>query len=135
VRRLRHRGDANALVTWYGLLRMNRLRFIVLLAGAICPPYSPWSKRTLGYGWCMKCGRSWDQTGHRAHITRYRLGRGCFVLCEECWCCLETPAARMPFYRQLWETWRSRQGYETNWDEIEKAVLSEGSGCAGDPVS
>ena len=60
-------------------------------------------------------------TGHNTSYTR---GRGCFPLCEKCWRDLKTPAARMPYYRQLWSEWL-QQTYEPPWVwcAIESAVL------------
>jgi hypothetical protein len=53
--------------------------------------------------------------------------RSCFPLCEKCWQDLGTPAARLPFYRQLWLDWQTMdtdlEAWRT-WDAIAAAVLA-----------
>ena len=118
---------------------MKRRGFLAAIVAAVCPPFTPSWKRSLGYGWCGKCGRTWDKVEH--HVTWFRFNasrapaEGCFVLCQECWCCLQTPEARMPHYRELWAQWGSRP--DVKWEEFERAVLAEGAGCgtSGAPVS
>ncbi len=118
---------------------MKRRGFLAAIVAAVCPPLAPSWKRSLGYGWCGKCGRTWDKVEH--HVTWFRFNasrepaEGCFALCQECWCCLETPEARMPYYRELWAQWGSRP--DVKWEEFESAVLAEGAGCgpSGAPVS
>src|SRR5690348_6173590 len=80
-----------------------------------------------GIGKCYRCNRPWicpaqQYVGNRTwrqlphdryrgligvkpHITNYTLGSGCFPLCEPCWTALETPEARLPYYKQLWDSW------------------------------
>lgn len=77
-----------------------------------------------GYGCCFRCGTPWKFV--REHSTEYRSGSGCFPLCEKCWRGLGTPEARLPFYRQLWEMWKSKGSpkSEETWQQIEAAVRS-----------
>lgn len=74
-----------------------------------------------GYSWCHRCRTPWKFV--EAHVTDYLKGRGCFPLCEKCWAELETPDARLPYYRELWMEWEFRGGL---WDNIEKAVREGG---------
>jgi hypothetical protein len=64
------------------------------------------------------------------HSTQYSYGSGCFPLCEECWEELGTPQARMPFYRDLWESWQqygplNGVPMETIWEQMKIAVMNE----------
>lgn len=59
---------------------------------------------------CLHCDTSWAFV--KGHVTEYGRpkyegggGSGCFPLCEKCWADLGTPAARLPFYRALYELW------------------------------
>lgn len=71
------------------------------------------------YGTCLRCQMPWNAVeGHIISITPLD---GMFPLCEECWSDLETPAARLPYYRQLWEEWCA-EGYGDAWEPIETAV-------------
>lgn len=92
-----------------------------------------------GYGCCGRCRTTWNFVRH--HTTFYTAADGCFPLCEKCWQDLESPEARLPFYRALWsewleEAWR-RQGAElrdpgdirellARWPQIEAAVRAGG---------
>lgn len=95
-----------------------------------------------GYGRCYRCMRTWNHI--EGHVTNYEsheldsaameqaLGegkiymassrRGCFPLCEDCWSALETPDARMPFYRMLWQEWEKSTPGHAKWADIEAAV-------------
>ena len=68
------------------------------------------------------------------HSTMYSDGSGCFPLCESCWQELGTPEARMPYYRELWESWLDSTPLDSKhngtpmpelWRQIESAVLKE----------
>ena len=78
-----------------------------------------------GISWCYRCETPW--TFVKSHTTQITRTQGCFPLCEQCWSELETPRARMPFYRAMWESW-SADGVSsaTEWALIEAAVLGEG---------
>jgi len=113
---------------------VRRRVFLAMAVAALCPPFTPEWQRSPGYGWCGKCGRTWDIV--ERHVTWFRLtasgrGMGCFALCQECWCCLQTPEARMPYYRELWKQWGSRP--DVKWDEFERAVRSERERCRPGP--
>ena len=71
-------------------------------------------------GWCLRCKTSWMMV--EVHSTHYATGRGCFPLCALCWGEL-TPETRLPYYRELWESWGPRAN--TTWEPIERAVLAE----------
>lgn len=58
--------------------------------------------RAASYSWCLRCGRPWCFAGY--HTTWEPGVVGSFPLCEECWGEL-APAARLPFYRELWWSW------------------------------
>lgn len=74
--------------------------------------------------------RFYGLVGVDNHATSYGdEGHGCFPLCEGCWNKL-TPEERLPYYRYLWELWKSTESeipdYKVvEWSVIEKAVLSE----------
>lgn len=77
-------------------------------------------------GQCGHCDWPWKFTKY--HITNYSWKSGCFPLCEKCWFELKTPEARMPFYRDLANSWlrSSPLDYEkikVGWVEIQKAVM------------
>lgn len=69
-----------------------------------------------GYGWCKRCLTTWNFV--EGHTTIYEQGpgfeimgrrfpgasSGCFPLCEKCWRAC-TIAERLPYYRELWDTW------------------------------
>lgn len=76
------------------------------------------SRRGRGYGTCLRCDYPWSHVD--GHSTQYSNSSGCFPLCEECWQELATPEARMPFYRLLWERWRSDSpdSNGTPWPEV-----------------
>lgn len=98
----------------------------------ICPHcYSSLTDRHPGIleetlGRCGRCNISWKWV--EGHSTQYSETSGCFPLCEKCWGEL-MPAERLPFYRDLWNSWRrefTRFGIEkdlTDWSLIETAVL------------
>lgn len=75
-----------------------------------------------GYSWCFHCGRPWKFV--KGHTTDYGDGHGCFPLCETCWSELETPEARLPYYRVLWNSWiDSGSNLDPGvWERIEAAV-------------
>lgn len=65
-----------------------------------------------GYSSCGCCGTTWWFA--KSHATDYTipgeaLGHGCFPLCQRCWE-ERTPAARLPYYEQLWDEWAA-EGY------------------------
>ncbi len=71
-----------------------------------------------GYGGCYRCGDRWNWK--RSHSTPYNERDSCFPLCAECWTKLETPAARLPFYRKMWIHW-----LELLAEELEKGIGSK----------
>lgn len=91
---------------------------------------------------CERCGKPWPTYAPlNEHTTWFEgatngfqivtgtnqvqlLGsRGCFPLCETCWLELQTPAARLPYYRHLIELWeRDAPGEITNWPAVKAAV-------------
>jgi hypothetical protein len=80
-----------------------------------------------GYGWCLRCKTPWLFVSW--HDTQYGAdGNGCLPLCEKCWGEL-TPAQRLPFYRQLIESWHERPGrgltLDEEWPLVESAVMSD----------
>lgn len=93
-------------------MRMN------LRVGRICQLFAP------SYGWCLRCKTPWPFV--RCHDTRYGAdGRGCLPLCEKCWAAL-TPAQRLPFYRELIESWHAgSELFDEEWTLVEAAVLSD----------
>ena len=79
-----------------------------------------------GWGYCLRCKTPWRFV--RWHDTQYGTqGHGCLPLCEKCWAEL-TPTQRVPFYRELIESWHEAPGRESafdeEWAEVEAAVLS-----------
>ena len=81
-----------------------------------------------GIGACGRCKTGWDtadQDGVKGHATRYCDGSSCFPLCETCWRDL-TPEQRLPYYRELFETWADQLPHDyahtTCWPAIEAAV-------------
>lgn len=78
---------------------------------------------TPNYGCCGACGGFWNVV--EGHHTFYTSGRGCFPLCEQCWTDLATPAARLPYYRDLFDHWcESSPHPASQWEAIEHAVLA-----------
>ena len=83
------------------------------------------------YSWCGRCGMPWSVTKH--HETRVTEVSGIFPLCEICWKDL-TPQDRLPYYRNLYESWRktmpetlpdgSPAKLNLTLEEIEAAVLA-----------
>ena len=79
------------------------------------------------YGTCGRCGRPWNVC--KPHTTDYKIGYGCFPLCEDCWGEL-TPEKRLPYYRKLYDRWE-REGtiynyvFNRDWFNIKKAVLAD----------
>ena len=74
-----------------------------------------------------------------SHDTSFTATTSCFPLCAACWTRLETPAARLPYYRALWQQWVEAeeayrlahpgrpaaingQPYEALWEQIQAAV-------------
>lgn len=73
------------------------------------------------YSCCGRCRCTWRFV--REHQTDYTPTAGCFPLCEWCWQRL-TPQERLPYYRQLWNSWELRGSVEDrDWNAIEQAVL------------
>jgi hypothetical protein len=80
-----------------------------------------------GYSWCHRCLTPWLFVP--LHDTAYSEFEGCFPLCEECWRELETPARRLPYYRELLAEWeRMTPGYVTPEmiAAVKHAVFAEG---------
>lgn len=92
------------------------------------------------YG-CTRCGKT-----EPTHSTELRNGAGGICpLCEDCWTDLETPEARMPYYRSLWILWEVENvasacdtfgshecgvgvGHcRDTWRDVEAAVIAEAS--------
>lgn len=80
--------------------------------------------------WCGCCYRPWPIC--KEHLTDFggRRSGGCFALCEECWEEL-TPEERLPFYKKVYELWRSfglldynGQPWEDVWELMKSAVLA-----------
>lgn len=59
---------------------------------------------------CRRCGRL--HTEVPSHCTDFHDYRGMCPMCETCWWELETPEARMPWYRGLWLLWEMEALYE-----------------------
>ena len=76
-------------------------------------------QHTPGYSSCGRCLTSWPFVP--AHTTMFGTHSGIFALCEMCWREL-TPRQRLPYYRQLFATWKEA---ESVWERIELAVLYE----------
>jgi hypothetical protein len=79
---------------------------------------------TPGYSYCGKCGITWKFV--KGHSTNYTNSRGCFPLCEHCWELL-TPEERLPYYKDLWDSWHGWGKPDVEWKTIKEAVLSEAS--------
>lgn len=74
-----------------------------------------------GYGACGRCHTNWHFCeGHSTDVPG--TGSGLFPLCEQCWAEL-APAQRLPYYRELYESWREHRDY--SWDTLKAAVLNE----------
>jgi hypothetical protein len=70
-----------------------------------------------GYSHCGRCLMPWKFAD--GHDTPYSPTAGCFPLCEDCWEDLETPEARMPYYRRLiLEVWEEPE----LWPAVEESV-------------
>lgn len=80
------------------------------------------------YGWCGKCLRTWDVA--QGHWTTFsESGTFCFPLCKDCWTTLKTPKARLPYYRDMVDSWvrlepREAEKLEEDWKLIKTAVLA-----------
>ncbi len=73
---------------------------------------------TPDYSSCGCCGGHWNVV--QEHTTRCSDYEGCFPLCEHCWQKLETPEARLPYYKDLaLMTWRD----PSKWAALRTAVL------------
>lgn len=75
------------------------------------------------YGKCKRCGGTWEHLSY--HNTPYNLRFSCFALCVDCWINLDTPDARLPFYRKLWNEWVKLDDTPRpaeQWEQIEAAV-------------
>lgn len=110
---------------------------------------SPFVDRMLhpGYSGCARCGFTWATV--EGHATPYEWtdkalklvfsegeskpsivqlpeampSRSCFPLCESCWSSL-TPEQRLPYYRQLWDSWHQWGTPDAKWEDIESSVLA-----------
>ena len=72
-----------------------------------------------GIATCRYCNMPWTVVYH--HNTNYG-NRGCFPLCELCWQTL-TIDERLPYYRELWESWGwDNWDKDRSWEKIEAAV-------------
>lgn len=85
---------------------------------------------TPSYSWCLRCETTWAFV--KWHDTMYgNGGHGCIPLCQKCWAEL-TPLERLPFYRQLIESWHEKwpqfrdMTFDQEWALVEKAVLGGG---------
>lgn len=77
-----------------------------------------------GYSRCRRCKTPWNWVHY--HVTDYSPGHGCLPLCEKCWIEL-TPEQRLPFYRNLIESWRfddDELTLDETWNSVKAAVLS-----------
>lgn len=77
------------------------------------------------FSFCARCQTPWPLV--RCHVTHYSPSSGLFPLCEDCWTELRTPENRMPYYRELFNSWdrTGRQVRESDWPVIETAVFCE----------
>jgi len=73
-----------------------------------------------GYSWCGRCKFPWKFV--KSHRTDYSPSRGVFPLCEKCWEELATPEARLPYYKELYDSWEKDPNC---WDEIKNAVMND----------
>jgi len=85
-----------------------------------------WRLLHAGQSHCHCCKMPWAVVS--VHNTSYKNGSGMFPLCERCWM-ERTPEERLPYYRELWEEWQVDSPGHADWDDIEKAVLSEDRVC------
>lgn len=74
-------------------------------------------------GSCGRCGTPWPVANY--HNTKFCEHGGCFPLCEDCWQELETPEARLPYYRELMKWWDETEVSATR-DEAVFAAVMEG---------
>lgn len=92
--------------------------------GRFSPRLAQWL--SCGYGWCLRCKTPWNLVDD--HETYYDISNGCFPLCEKCWTEL-TPRGRLPFYRELIESWYKDRSllngvtFEDTWAAVQDAVL------------
>lgn len=84
--------------------------------GRAAQPFAP------SMAWCLRCETPWAFVEH--HDTGYTTHRGLFPLCEQCWAEL-TPERRLPYYRQLWDSWAVEE-CDRSWHRIKRAVLAGG---------
>ena len=75
--------------------------------------------RLLGYGACGRCGDTFNWKPW--HETQEDGNRGCLPLCESCWSAL-TPETRLPYYRELFESWVIQD--PARWNAMEAAVMA-----------
>lgn len=73
------------------------------------------------YGWCGRCKWPWNVV--KGHTTWFGRGRGCFPLCEGCWRGL-TPEGRLPYYRGMWNCWRTGGRLVDGWDYAEELAVA-----------
>lgn len=63
-----------------------------------------------------------DGKQHEVVVTN---GEGCFPLCKQCWKDLQTPEARLPYYRMLIDEWkREDTNAEAKWPKLKAAVMA-----------
>jgi len=72
---------------------------------------------------CSRCEMPWSNI--TSHTTWLPKNSGLFPLCTSCWEELETPEARLPFYKQLWLRWHRSGTPKEKWEDIETAVMNE----------
>lgn len=71
------------------------------------------------------CGRcKMPLSNITSHTTRLQ-SSGILPLCISCWEELETPEARLPYYKQLWLLWHRSGVPREKWEDIETAVMNE----------
>lgn len=114
-------------------MKMNKIILILIFIIVIIFLINPlWFRQVRGkilqflaphYSYCFRCYSPWKFT--KEHSTMFTEDDGCFPLCEKCWSQL-TPQERLPYYCQLWDSWR-KFGYRdpNEWDLIKKAVLED----------
>jgi hypothetical protein len=84
-----------------------------------------------GYSACGRCRTAWKFV--KGHSTILGNGDGMFPLCEMCWADF-TPEQRLPFYYVLfcqWEWDAAGQPFDYQWEDIERAVLTEDANKSG----
>ena len=82
-------------------------------------------RATPGYGWCMRCGTSWDKVHGRS--VGFGNGTGSFPLCELCWPEV-SPSERLAYHVILWGEQHFEEGlhaqhWQRFWKEPDVADL------------